>query len=173
MKVSVIEMDEKYYVPVKYVFELNKLDFNNSMLYFNSFKFDIERVDINYGNVDYMCFTVFDFIRFVIIVSVLNKKIESYAKKIISILEKNNFKVLNRKGGDLQLILDKYVRKPEPGEKGGFIMVKELMKKMNKEDLSYFGNSQIIGRTLKLKYKRFGKRVGGSTRYGYEVILIK
>ena len=92
MKVSVIEMNEIRYVPVKYIFESNKLDFNNSMLYFNSFKFDIERVYLEHENIEYMCFTVSDFIRFVIIVSVLNNKIDKYAKSLIDKLEKKNFK---------------------------------------------------------------------------------
>ena len=173
MKVSVIEMNEKYYVPVKYIFESNKLDFNNSMLYFNSFKFDIERVFLEHENSEYMCFTVSDFIRFVIIVSVLDKKIDKYAKSLIEKLEKKNFKVLNKSMVDLIEIIDKYIRKPEPGEKADFIMVKNLRSKMKKEDLSYFNNDQIIGRILKINYKRVVKRIGRDVRYGYEVILIE
>lgn len=173
MKVSVIEMNEKYYVPIKYIFELNKLDFNTSILYFNSFKFDIERVFLEYNNIEYMCFCLADFIRFVIIVSILDKKIDKYAKSLIEKLEKKNFKVINKSTVDLIQIIDKYIRKPEPGEKADFIMVKNLIPKMKKEDLSYFENAQIIGRILKLNYKRVGKRIGSDVRYGYEVILIK
>ncbi len=173
MKVSVIEMNEIRYVPVKYIFESNKLDFNNSMLYFNSFKFDIERVFLEYENTEYMCFNVHDFIRFVIIVSVLDKKIDKYAKSLIEKLEKKNFKVLNKSMVDLIEIIDKYIRKPEPGETADFIMVKNLIPKMKKEDIALFENAQMIGRILKMNYKRVAKRNGHDVRYGYEVILIK
>ncbi len=166
-------MNEKYYVPVKYIFESNKLDFNNSMLYFNSFKFDIERFYLNYENEEYMCFTVYDFIRFIIIVSVLNQKIDKYAKSLIDKLDKNNFKVLNKSNVDLIQIIDKYIRKPEPEETADFIMAKNLRSIMKKEDLNYFYNDQIIGRILKMNYKRVVKRIGRDVRYGYEVILIK
>lgn len=172
MKVPVIEKDEKYFVPVKYLFETNKLDFDSAMLYFNSFRFEIERFYLQYENEEYMCFGLFDFIRFMIIVSVLNSKIDNYTKMLVSKLGKSDLKIMNKANVDLIAILDKYIRKPEPGEKADFVMVKNLVNIMHKADLALFNNEQIIGRMLKLKYKRVSKRTGNDVRYGYEVILI-
>ena len=73
---------------------------------------------------------------------------------------------------DLIEIIDKYIRKPEPGETADFIMVKNLIPKMKKEDIALFENAQMIGRILKMNYKRVAKRIGHDVRYGYEVILI-
>jgi hypothetical protein len=172
MKISVIENNEKYFVPVKYLFETNKLDFDSAMLYFNTFRFEIERFYLQHENEEYMCFELLDFIKFMIIVSVLNTKIDNYARMLVSKLGKNDFKIMNKANVDLIAILDKYIRKPEQGEKPDFVMVKNLVSIMHKSDLAMFNNEQIIGRILKMKYKRVSKRTGNDVRYGYEVIII-
>jgi len=175
LDIQVVTIDGEVYVPIKFFIDDYKLDFNQTMMWFNNLGYS-EKLDTVMEYIDkdnYLCFYIEDFSYFLTVLSVREKKFFKPAMEIASLYSKK-FMDKEYRNDILKFITENY-RVPETTDDKStilFMTSSEILEEMPVKIIEDIDNVKIGFQMRYLKFRKTTHYVNGGSKYGYSFVRI-
>lgn len=172
LPVRVFREELEVCIPIKLFCEDILINFGNTLVYFNSLHLNVDQKMKLIGGVEYLCYSLEDFILFLFVISGKESKLMKYRKLLCKDISKRTLISQIKMMDDIAVFVNSKFIIPKDGDEVCYITATAIYDMLPKQLKSITTAANVGSFMKKNNYKRISKKIDRVPRYCYEVARI-